>query len=240
MSGPRVLLTRAVGPVSDWIEPMRRIGVRLEARDVLRFEPLPVAVDAALNGADALVLTSGNGALFFRRALDEQARSPETLPPIAVVGASTARRARDLGLPVSRIGSGGAAELCEELRRDLEPCPLVWVRPEEAHAEPFEALEAAGFTVRPLVAYRTLPVEGLDPLGERIRRGEFAAVVLTSPSAFRALSAVAGSALASTRRVALGRTTARALRDAGLPADEVAERPDPEAVADALKRLLLC
>ena len=117
------------------------------------------------------------------------------------------------------------------------------MRPEESRKVLGEALVAMGADLDAVVFYRTVPAPGCDGLARSAERGEFDAVVFTSPSTLRCLLEAAGErreallgALRSMVRVAIGQVTGRALSDAGIPPSEIARSPTDGEIAAALER----
>jgi uroporphyrinogen-III synthase len=108
------------------------------------------------------------------------------------------------------------------------------VRPESDSAFPLAPLESARALIEAVAFYRTAPAPEAAAIAADLVRGNYAAAVVTAPSALAALSA---AALANAKRVALGSTTAAALARAGVPAHAIAAAPTPAAVADALETL---
>mgnify|MGYP001211639166 CR=1 FL=1 len=151
---------------------------------------------------------------------------------LAAVGAGTATALHAAGLRAHVVGDAGGAGLAERMldaglgRGDvvLHPCAM------EARVELRATLADAGVTLRALPVYRMTA----DPVGERAAEGEFHAVVVTSPRlAERALELFP----AKPRVVAIGRTTAAALRDLGWTPAVVAATPSPADVAAAVGAL---
>ncbi len=151
---------------------------------------------------------------------------------IAAVGQGTASSLQSIGLRPLVIGEAGGAALAAAmvdagLRTGdvvLHPCGQR-VRPELG-----EALRSAGAVVRPVVVYRMVD----DPVGERAADGEFAAVIVGSP---RLAERAAGLFPDRPRAIAIGRTTAAALRDLGWPPVAVAARATAADVVGALAGL---
>jgi uroporphyrinogen-III synthase len=156
---------------------------------------------------------------------------------VAAVGPGTARALEAAGLRVDLVGAGGAAELPARLplaagARVLFPCA------EEARADLEQALSGRGLEVRRVAVYRTraMTAPRLDP--------DCDARVYTSPSAVEAaLTWERAHPGRGTALLALGRTTAAALEQAGLAPrralcpDEAAELPLVELLAGELARL---
>ncbi len=102
------------------------------------------------------------------------------------------------------------------------------------------ALEECGAKVREVVAYLTLAPASLDrAVAERLERGDVDWIVFASPSAFHKLAPGMGEkelAVLSERVhfLAIGPTTARALREAGVHVEIEASSPSAEGVSNAI------
>ncbi len=148
---------------------------------------------------------------------------------IAAVGGGTATALHAAGLAADVVGDAGGAALARRMiDAGLTPGDMV-VHPcaESVRPELADVLDAAGVTLRAIAVYRMVP----DAVGERAARGAFCAVVVGSPRL-----AARAAALFPERppAVAVGRTTAAALRDLGWPPAAVAASPSPQDVAAAV------
>jgi len=191
---------------------LETLGARVAHERVLAFQDVvaPELAEraAALRAGDALAVTSRQAA---RRLEGIRVQAGVT---IAAVGAATARALESVGLRASVVGSGGARELALALplapgARVLFPCA------EEAVSELEDALAARAIALERAVLYRTVPVPDAEHVEDALVR------VYMSPSAVEAsLDWERSDARPRTLRVALGRTTARALERAGLAAEE--------------------
>jgi uroporphyrinogen-III synthase len=200
----------------------------------------------ALAGAsyDLLVFTSANGV----RALASQLRALGVEPaalaaPACCVGPATARAALAAGfhpLPLA-APAGDAARLLAAL---VAAVPLagrrvLWPRAAGASGALATGLREAGAQVDDPIAYRTEPAlfDG-QGLAADLARGALDALTFASPSAVRSFASGVGPAGVAAARgalvAALGRVTAEALAELGLPAAAVAARPEPEALVEAL------
>lgn len=154
---------------------------------------------------------------------------------IAAVGPATARAVRAAGWPVDlQPASGGSArELAAAWPAPgLPPRPVLLPRSDRAAPTLPDALTAAGYRVDTVVAYRTVTHDPDPATAERLRAGEFAAVLFTSPSTVQALGGVRPAA--GTVIGAIGRPTADAVRAAGLALTFTATAPTPAAFVDGL------
>jgi uroporphyrinogen III methyltransferase / synthase len=252
-SAMRVLVTR---PPGTWPALARRFeGTSIAivmAATTTQVEPIdPRPGDdavARLDRYDWLVATSGQGvkALILKLAARGLHRLPETLR-VAAVGPATARAFEGTGVRVELVASEAHSEgLATSLRSFLKAGERVLlVRPEGAPGLLAPALRAQGAHVDETPLYRTVPSERAAELAEDAIAGRFAAVVFTAPSSLDLWLEAAGprgaalsEALARTRRVAIGPTTASHLDSRGLPAAAVAASPDEGAIGDAIARAL--
>jgi uroporphyrinogen-III synthase len=112
-------------------------------------------------------------------------------------------------------------------------------RPEGRGDDLTDLLEIAGYEVvrAPFVALEPAPAEDIAPALDRLGSGAFDLLVVTSPATVRALLAVDPDLQvpASTRIVAVGGGTTRALHEAGFPVDLVAEGSGA-ALVEAVRR----
>jgi hydroxymethylbilane synthase len=190
------------------------------------------ALDAALHGADWVVITSRYGA----RALIRAARPRPSLR-LAVVGRAVARTLRAAGfevavVPVQETAAAladaiplGAGEHVVVVRGDLAPATLA------------ERLAARGASVRTVVAYSTAeaPATSLPTIRDALADRPVA-VVLASGSAARGWLALADAAHDSDRVrsipcIAIGRSTAAEAGGLGLVVAATSPQPDPGTVA---------
>ncbi len=249
----RVLVTRAAGTWPGLTERFRGTPVVLEmAPTTIQVEPIdPRAGNEAidrLHRYDWLVATSGQGvkALVLRLA----ARGILDLPAgmrVAAVGPATARALLGIGARVELVaddtGSDGLAALLSA--RLSGGSRVLLVRPEGGASLLAAMLRARGAEVDEAPLYRTVVSNGAKGLVDAVIAETYDAVVLTAPSSLELWLDAAGArrsalvaALARTRRVAIGPTTAAHLAAIGLPADAVADHPSEDAVGDAIARAL--
>ena len=224
LSGFRILLTRT-GSLAD---ELRVLGADVRVAEVTKFEVVDHEVDAT--GFDWVVFTSARAVHYARVSLIGG-------PRIASVGpATTAAIECEGGRVDVEPEMHDAASLCRELierrgiagRRVLFPCSDL------ALPTVVDLLGEAGAEVTRLVVYRTVPAGCLpDAAAEPCD-----AVVFLSPSAVHAF-AVLGGDLAAAPAVAIGPTTASALRDRGVE-PKVAPTSDRAGVVAALSKLESC
>ena len=215
----RVLLTRDEGLAAE----VRALGAEVRVAAVTRTEPVPVEVDPA--AFDWIVFTS-------RKAVAYWPLPFEAGPRIACVGPATreAEEARRgvASLEPERHDASALAEMMVRLpgiedARVLFPCAEGALRTIEA------ALGRAGARVTRLVLYRTVPAESLPAAA--VEHADV--VVFLAPSAVEAYATLGGD-LSAPSALAIGSTTAAALRAVGVEA-VVAETADRAGVIEALR-----
>jgi uroporphyrinogen-III synthase len=214
------------------LEPMEVI-----AMPVTRTEPPPdpdALARALAEPHDAILVASARGAI----AVLEEARKAGTRNGRAITMAEVwaVGPATQLMFVNARTGEyANAASLARALLAARGPNIRVLVpRAEGGREEAIEILRAAGAHVIDVIAYRTVPVSADDP---SIADGLAAlpradVVVFFAPSQVAALAALT-DLVALRQCVAIGETTAAALRERGIePA--VAAEPTPRGIANAV------
>jgi uroporphyrinogen-III synthase len=228
---PRVAIVKSAGRADAFAEAVRELGCTPVLVSPFRVEEVETAhvrlCDALAGGAEWFAVTSPHAAVEMLGAFaDEPFR-------VAAVGEGTASALHSLGFDVEVVGEGGAEALGRRIVAAglAEGGVVVHACGEDARQELRRVVEEAGGVYVPVVVYRMVA----DPVGERAVAGEFAAVVVGSPNlARRAAELFPGRPPA----VAIGRTTAAALRDLGWPPAAAAAAPTPRDVADALRHVL--
>ncbi len=247
--GRRVLVTRAADQADELVAALRELGADPVRLPTIRVEaaPDPQGLDGCLGrlgGFDALLFTSANAVRHtLARAqmlgLDVGSSSPR----VYCVGPRTADAARAEGLAPTPLATPrfDAEGLLEALLRDLEPRGLSLLLPcsDRARDTLAEGLRAAGATVETPVAYRTVLADAEGPrLRALLREAALDALCFTSPSTVDGFLAMldpeARAAVGRCTVAAIGRTTARALREAGIEPDVIPGEPGARALAAAL------
>lgn len=155
---------------------------------------------------------------------------------IAVVGPQTARAAKDRGMTIAVETQGTGADLAEALRGRVHPGDeLLLPCARDARPELAAALDDLGVTLTRVVAYRS---EKLQPTEDETQAAVSSDVVLfasprTAEAFLEALGEKAREALSRAAVVAIGPTTADAVRELGLRVDAVASAPSSEALVQA-------
>ena len=252
MNEPAIVLTGPDGDESLLAQGLRRLGADVHHLPLLEVAP-PADRGPLLDAArrfslyDAVVFTSPRGVAALAAALAELGianREKEAL----TVGPATSTRADEAGFLVVVEGgddSGpGAAGLLEVVDREKYPVAgrrLLLPVSERAKSELADGLRSRGAKLDAVPAYTVRPVsnpaERVAGLHRTIRlRDDFPPPLLVaSPSAAEVLAAVSGSGYREIPRlVAIGPTTAAAMRELALRVDAVADAPTPEGIIAAL------
>ncbi|MGH9683890.1 MAG: uroporphyrinogen-III synthase [Candidatus Acidiferrales bacterium] len=253
LAGKRVVITRAPEQSRALAAALESLGAGVSWLPCVAFAPPedPKPFDAALLKLaefDWILFTSQNAVRFFSmrcRELGLPARPIESLqmyrPQVAAVGPATERAAKLEGMRVDYVAKNYAGEsLVEELRSSLKGREVLLPRSDRADARVLAALQEAEARLTAVIAYRTLKPQSFDAaILDRISRAEVDLLVFASPSAFQNLSSVTGTgelAALSTRVqfAAVGATTARSLRDAGLQVAIESTEASASGIADAI------
>jgi uroporphyrinogen-III synthase/uroporphyrinogen III methyltransferase/synthase len=158
---------------------------------------------------------------------------------VGAVGAATAAALRAAGVTVDLVATTRSAKgLLEDWPRpdDFPDTPARVLLPHGDLAESTlaDGLRAAGWSVRTVIAYRTVPVAPPPRVIAAWERGEYAGVVLTSSSTARQLVATLGMPEHPLAVACIGKTTAATARELGLEVT-VAREPSPSGLVAALR-----
>jgi len=251
LASRRVLVTRGEEQGGVLVDALERAGAEAVHLPMLRFEPAEdlAELDACLERLgdyDALVLGSANAARFLAERARARGDSLDALRGLVLcIGPASSAAARAVGLRVDHTPEGrrDAQGLLDELSRWVDPAGKRFLVPQSQIGRALlpDGLRAAGALVDAPLAYRTLPPEPDAPQAEALRRRlarGLDAATFTSPSAVRhclgLLDAESQQALSRCVLVAVGPTTAAALREAGLEPDVVPEEAGVEELVEAL------
>lgn len=218
-------------------DPYLEIKVTNEEREGLRLFELLRSSEQPL----WVIATSRNSIHFWAQLVGEEAFRTELRIHknlnFAAIGEATAQilrgfGARDVFLP----SLSEAATLAQELiLQDPQSRALI---PGGNLAMPNLPLilRSAGWGVETAEVYRTSRVSAEPKSAELLRKGDFSAVLLRSPSAVDALLHFVSQPPVSL--VCAGSTTASALHARGLKADALSPKPTPEVVASTIHSLI--
>ncbi|MBI2788639.1 MAG: uroporphyrinogen-III synthase [Elusimicrobia bacterium] len=199
------------------------------------------ALDRAIKNLrryDAVAFTSANAVDFFflrcRKIL--AGKKPVSPRVLAAVGRATAKALAVHGWACTVVPEDARSEGLAKVLRVPRGSRVLIPRAERGLDTLPRSLRKNGARVTVATAYRTVP----DPEGLRSLRRALAlgadAVTFASPSA--AVLAVPDLKLSLAAAVAIGPTTAAALRAKGVVPAAVAARPDPESLARAVVEAL--
>ena len=234
MSERRVALVKSAGRADDFAVALRAAGFVPVLVSPFQREPLAsgevrlqraLACARGLGGLRVWIAVTSAQAVPSLAGLQDLLRDAR----FAAVGGGTATALHAAGFDAEGVGESGGAALGRAMLAAgvtphdtvLHPCAL------DVRSELKEVLAEAGIELGVCPVYRMVP----DAIGARAAQGEFHAVVIASPRlAERAAQLFPGRPSA----VAIGRTTAAALRDLGWAPAAVAATPSPADVAAAV------
>lgn len=254
--GRAVLVTRAREQTDELAAALRSAGAIPVIRPMIELAAVEDAAGRAeiaralarLETYHAIVFTSTNAVRFFVRALEEirgRAGGVAAATRTFCIGERTAEEALRSGYPVHLIasGRGDAVTLLEEIVPLLSTAGerVLIPRSRIAATKIADGLRAAGVEVDSIAFYenRRPAVDEVD-LRERLCAGELHALTFTSPSTVdNFLACLDDSSFAAAHRcmiAAIGSSTAKRLREVGIPADVVPARPDVAELVAELAR----
>ncbi len=209
-----------------YAEALAALGLEVVALPVTRTEPAPdpdALVRALAARPDAILVASARAAEALVGLLDDVAA-------LWAVGPATAAA---LGRPARLGGGDGASTARAILAAHPLPLRVLVPRAEAGRDEAIAILRAGGAEVIDVVAYRTTAIEltGRERGLELLTSGQAAVCIVFAPSQVAALGDVVAM---RTHFVAIGPTTAAALREAGVAEVAVAATPTPAGIANAV------
>jgi uroporphyrinogen-III synthase len=252
LEGKRVVVTRAPEQAGELVRSLEAMGADVLLLPTVGFAPPEdwSGLDAAigrLSEFDWILFTSQNAVRFFAQRLRERdaARESRKLrgPKIAALGPATAETANLEGFSVDYIAKNNTGEgLASELAGSIGGRKVLLPRSDRGDDRLPSALRESGANVTEVIAYRTTATKQLDPaVFGRVRRAEVDAIVFASPSAFHNLcdSIPAPELAGLSERIqfaAIGPTTARALKEAGVRMAVQANESSVASLADAIAK----
>jgi uroporphyrinogen-III synthase len=196
----------------------------------------PASLGAAFaEPADVVLLTSANALRFLPTGAGAGRRA-------ACVGASTAEAAARAGFEVRLVGEAGGEELAERVVREMPAAAhVLFVHGSDAREEPVEVLRRAGRRVTGVVGYAKRPRAAF--VAEVRAAPPPAALLVGSPRGAESLADALDAAdrpdvRSEVPAIALGETTAARLRALGFACVRAATRPEPSAMAEAVRGAL--
>lgn len=240
IQGWAVLVPRPAGRAAELASALTAAGAAPEMVPFIETRPLPesgAVRDALKNLADGeygwLIVTSA-AAVDALQAAGGRIHVPAQTR-VAAVGATTVDALAGAGIAVDLVpsGAGSAATLVAAWPRGEPPTRILLPRSDRARPALPAALREWGYIVDDVVAYRTEILAVPASAARRLADGDIKAVVCTSPSVVASLARV--PVAASVRLIAIGPSTAAALREAGLRVAATAAEPSPQALIAALQ-----
>lgn len=249
LDGRRILVTREAEKAAETARAIEsRGGVAVSFPCIATFPPVDAgplrAALAGLSAYDRVVVSSPTGARVLVEGVAPGALGPGALGAtrLYAVGRATARTleaagARDVAVPDRQDGDG----LLERLQADGAGAGRTLVlRAEQGREVVVAGLQAVGAAVDAVVAYRTaraVPEPGA--VEALLAQPPVDAALFLSPSALEGFLGILGderarAVLGDALTVAIGRTTASCMLCRGFPPGLVPDRPDLEAVLDAV------
>lgn len=243
----RVVVTRAPEQAEGLVRTLEHLGAEVILAPAVAFG-VPDdshALDLALHELghfDWVLFTSQNAVRFTALRL-KQLGLPPVVQRIAAVGPATAEAAKQEGFHVDYVATHHTAHsLSSELRDSIAGGSIFLPRSDRADPELAEAMRAIASRVTDVIAYRTIvPPAPETALLNRIRGAEFDVAIFSSPSAFHNMDQFLGAGTLATladkaRYAAIGPTTAKAMRDAGVRVHIEAEEASSAGLADAIMK----
>jgi uroporphyrinogen-III synthase len=228
---PTVLLTRPKEEIPKDEKIFQRFGFDAVALPLIGFEEIEFT-PPRLEEFDYIYFGSKRGVRFFLKRVRE---IPPTLKVIAV-GQKTAGELKGWGIEPFRVLKGSVEDLVRSVQRgELPKGKLLAVTP-EVYIKKIHRLEDLGFKLKVLPVYRTVFIR--YPREEVLRAVEACEILIfTSPSTFFSLLENLQNDIKALNRkiiVAIGKTTAGAIRERGLEVSFIPSRPDSEVLAREL------
>jgi uroporphyrinogen-III synthase len=181
---------------------------------------------------DYIYFGSKRGVRFFLRKV----KGIPTTPKVIAVGEKTAGELRKRGIEPYKVLKGSVEELIGLAQRgELPKGKLLAITP-EVYIKKIHRLEDIGFNLKVLPVYRTVFLKyPREKVLRAVERSDI--LIFTSPSTFLALLENLQNDIKALNRkiiVAIGKTTAGAIRERGLEVSFIPSRPDTELLAREL------
>jgi uroporphyrinogen-III synthase len=234
----RILVTRPREDAERLAEQLEAKGHAIVIEPIFTIEPMP-DTPLDLDGVQALLLTSANGARAFGM------RSPRRDLRVFAVGDATADAARALGFSDVESAGGDVADLVDLVRAHARPedGALLHVAGSAVAGDLAGQLGAAGFDVRRAVLYRAEPIGALSGgTVTALRDRQIDVILFFSPRTARtfvSLARSAGIAGACDEVAVAGLSPAvvEAAQEISWAAVETADVPTEAALLAAVDRL---
>ncbi len=248
--GRSIILTR--DEEKDWeiADSLSEAGAEVVSVPLLKFEATGISAELVekLNrlrqSGGWLILPSPTAIRFFFEALKESGLDARALGGIrvAVIGERSARDLLPCGIRADFVpDEANAASLAETLPLSSADRMALIAGSSISRPELAEGLRKRGVSVEHHSLYVTLPnAAGIQELNVTLAHGSRNSIVLFSPSAAEAIAKNCGKGNApmadAARWVAIGPTTAQAMRELGFKVHAICESPDAESLVEALAK----
>lgn len=219
------------------IDPYLEISISKDPTEGLELFGLLRSVQGPL----WVVATSRNAIRFWAMMVGEERLHSELQAhpnlKFAAIGEASADALRSYGASEIFLPSNAQAQtLAEELVQKYPKSHVLIPGGNLAMPNLPSILTTAGWTVFLAQVYTTERVSIEPQSAEGVRKGEFSAILLRSPSAVDALTHFVPKP--QVRLVCAGSTTASAVQALGLKVDALSPKPTPDAVAGAIYSLI--
>ncbi len=238
----RVLITRPEREATALATALVQRGHVPVIAPLFRLEMLspPPAFAAAFAAAQAVLLTSANGARALAEAAEQRSK------PVLAVGDTTAATAEGLGFTSVTSAAGDASALAALVRQRLDPAkgPLVHVSGVDVAGDLGPELAADGYEVRRFALYEAREAEALPAsAGAALQARALDAATFFSPRAAATFARLAGAAGLSdacraVTAVAISAAAAQPLQSVPFRAVQTARQPTRQGVLDEIDRLV--
>lgn len=245
--GKRVVVTRAREQASSLVSLLTDAGAEVIEFPTIQTEPAEdrAALDAAIGEAHTygwMLFTSANSVRYVWERIDALGKDSRALGDVRVgaIGPATEAALAARGIRPAFVATRSRSEGVVEDIGDVDGVSILIPRAEGGRDELVVGLRAAGATVAPVTAYRTVPDStGAERVAELLADGEIDAVTFTSGSTVEnfmaALPEGTGRPLLNDVCMAvIGPVTAEAARAHGLTAAVEAEAATVESLSEAL------
>lgn len=225
------------GASCPWEKTLRDAGFEVATRPALDFEyEAPEALRRLANHPDQYagwIFTSSRAVEAFGRAFAATAaqRNAWSAKKVFAVGPGTAAALRSIGYEPEGEESGSAEQLAKHILQQAVAGPLLFLCGDRRRDTLPAILRKAGIAAEEIVVYRTR----LRTLRAWPGHKKPDWVVFFSPSGFEAVLQSPGLSLEDLLIAAIGSATAEAVRASGFAVRAVAEKPEPESLAQALR-----
>lgn len=236
-----VLITRAAREAELLAQTLKARGIATLIEPLMAIRSLPhnaQALAPMLDGVQAVLFTSGNGARAFAAATARRDL------PVFAVGDATGAAAREAGFAEVASAGGAVEDLAALVIATLKPeaGALVHAAGSVTAGDLSGLLGAAGFALRRAVLYEAVPAQQLSAAARTaLKRGEIDAAVFFSPRNAATFVRLAGGlqrSIAHVIAVALSEAVAGVLNELPWRRIVIAASPNEPALIEALERSL--